>query len=155
MSLWDFYRTLPYPLPIKDELDEIQNQDIKPWLSLLVQRFESTEAYAKQQLNLPLAAIFASSQPRKKSQDTKPFADNKQTQHHSTANRAPDFEPAAYDENSTLECDNNHQEILIPKNTSYNKPDVPESKAQHDAKRLFGDDKDNIITEADNPQPNK
>ncbi|MGP4953440.1 YhjD/YihY/BrkB family envelope integrity protein, partial [Psychrobacter sp. T6-1] len=23
MSLWDFYRTLPYPLPIKDELDEM------------------------------------------------------------------------------------------------------------------------------------
>ena len=32
----------------------------------LVDRFEGTEAFAKQQLNLPLAAIFAHSHPRKK-----------------------------------------------------------------------------------------
>ena len=34
MTLWDFYRTLPYPLPIKDELDEMKQNQQKPWLSL-------------------------------------------------------------------------------------------------------------------------
>lgn len=66
MTLWDFYRTLPYPLPIKDEFDEMTTEDQKPWLSLLVARFENTESYAKQQLNLPLSTIFADSEPRKK-----------------------------------------------------------------------------------------
>src|SRR5699024_6691788 len=67
MTLWDFYRTLPYPLPIKDELDEIKQENQKPWLSLLVGRFENTENCAKKQLNLPLATIFARSEPRQKS----------------------------------------------------------------------------------------
>lgn len=74
----------------------------------------------------------------------------------------PDFEPAAYDKDSKIECDNNNQEILIPEdNISDN--DVPNSHAIDDdgyktrstAKRIFNDDKGNIITEADNPQANK
>ena len=29
MTLWDFYKTLPSPLPIKDELDEMSDEDAK------------------------------------------------------------------------------------------------------------------------------
>ena len=40
MTLWDFYRTLPYPLPIKNELDEMRQEDQQPWLGLLVGRLK-------------------------------------------------------------------------------------------------------------------
>ncbi|WP_201596782.1 YihY/virulence factor BrkB family protein [Psychrobacter fulvigenes] len=179
MSLWDFYRTLPYPLPIKDELDEMSPEDQKPWLSLLVNRFENTEAYAREQLDVPLNTIFAHSQPRRKTSEPKSSKaklsaadiNGRVINNNSSMNSSdqdtdtdsvPDFEPAAYDKDSKIECDNNNQEILIPEdNISDN--DVPNSHAIDDdgyktrstAKRIFNDDKGNIITEADNPQANK
>ncbi|GAA0318648.1 YihY family inner membrane protein [Psychrobacter aestuarii] len=124
MSLWDFYRTLPYPLPIKDELDEMKSEHQEPWLSLLVRRFINTEAYAKEQLHLPLAQIFAHNPPRKK---TDP---EKQPHHAIKAKKSgkPDFEPEAYDKDSTVEHDNYDNEAVIP------------------------DADDYIITEADNPR---
>ncbi|HAV47520.1 MAG TPA: hypothetical protein DCX43_05175, partial [Psychrobacter sp.] len=114
MTLWDFYRTLPYPLPIKDELDEMSIEDQKPWLSLLVDRFENTEAYAKQQLALPLNMIFAHSEPRKKSEEntanstkntrSKLFRKSSEATPNYLSkkdkdrdNVTPDFDPIAYD----------------------------------------------------------
>ncbi len=131
MTLWDFYRTLPYPLPIKDELDEMKQEDHKPWLGLLVHRFVNTEACAKEQLNLPLEHIFAHSQPRQKT----PVEDN------TAAHSKSQFEPIAYDKDSDLERDQENNEILIPNDASH-----PKSKPKNSAAR------NNIITEADNPQ---
>ncbi|TSB22529.1 YihY family inner membrane protein [Psychrobacter sp. YGAH215] len=159
MTLWDFYRTLPYPLPIKDELDEMSIEDQKPWLSLLVDRFENTEAYAKQQLALPLNMIFAHSEPRKKSEEntanstkktrSKLFRkSNEATPNYLSKkdkdrdNVTPDFDPIAYDKDSDVECDENNNEILIPKDIGDNKPSTLDHRI---GKR------DDIITEADKP----
>ena len=157
MTLWDFYRTLPYPLPIKDELDEMKSELQKPWLGLLVNRFSNTEACAKEQLNLPLAAIFAKSEPRQKIADSTDSAKHpdsdklfknstdKQAANRKKNNATPDFEPAAYDKDSEVECDNYDREIIIPDgdNGVNNKPE----SASHENKN-----RRNIITEADNPQ---
>lgn len=159
MTLWDFYRTLPYPLPIKDELDEMSIDDQKPWLSLLVDRFENTEAYAKQQLALPLNMIFAHSEPRKKSEEntanstkktrSKLFRkSNEATPNYLSKkdkdrdNVTPDFDPIAYDKDSDVECDENNNEILIPEDIGDNKP----STLHHRIGK-----RDDIITEADKP----
>lgn len=160
MTLWDFYRTLPYPLPIKDELDEMNQEDQKPWLSLLVDRFENTEAYAKQQLDLPLDAIFANSEPRKKSANDKTsshqqhrdklFRKSAATLPHQLTQDDSDnkhyvsrFEPAAYDKDSDLDCDNHNNEIVIPK-------DADEQSVTTGTDRRGS--KSTIITEADNPK---
>lgn len=134
MTLWDFYRTLPYPLPIKDELDEMTQEDQKPWLGLLVPRFVNTEACAKAQLNLPLENVFAHSQPRKKT----PVHDNDNAAHQPATSK---FEPIAYDKNSDLEYDKNDNEILIPDDDGSAAPKPKQRSA-----------KNHIITEADNPQ---
>ncbi|WP_201617846.1 YihY family inner membrane protein [Psychrobacter urativorans] len=158
MTLWDFYRTLPYPLPIKDELKEMKSEDQKPWLGLLVNRFETTEACAKEQLNLPLAAIFAHSEPRKKSSDD--YQDEAK-QHHSKLKiskhnvsedkSTPRFDAVAYDKNSAIERDNNNHETLIPDGDSNNDSNSHKQTESY----IKNDDKRNIITEADNPEANK
>ena len=159
MTLWDFYRTLPYPLPIKDELDEMSPKDQKPWLSLLVNRFENTEAYAKQQLNVPLNAIFTHSEPRKKSAENEADSAKKDrsklfrkssaaTPNHlskenkGSDNDTPRFDPVAYDKDSDIECDERNNEIIIPK-------DIGDDKVNAESK--LATNRGDIITEADNP----
>lgn len=148
MTLWDFYRTLPYPLPIKDELDEMKSENQQPWLSLLVRRFVNTEACAQEQLNLPLSAIFSHSQPRKKTPvDYKKESSEQTPNHHVDDNRdAPRFEATAYDKDSDVICDNNNNEILIP-----NDGMEDDKGTTNDSANTSG----NIITEADNPQANR
>ncbi len=158
MTLWDFYRTLPYPLPIKDELDEMSEEDQQPWLSLLVGRFENTEAFAKEQLNLPLAAVFAHSYPRKK------HAVNPHKHHRSNDDHSPNFDPEAYDKDSD-ESENDKPKALIPKgdaprdsshkgafNSSHKNNNKPRRNIfKHSPTPTDG----NLITEADNPQLKK
>jgi len=128
MTLWEFYRTLPYPLPIKDELDEMKSEHQDPWLSLLVNRFIRTETYAKEQLDLPLAQIFKHNQPRKKADP-----ETEKPKHHFKLNKQqPHFEPEAFDKDSDIAEDNFDKEAIIPQDSA-----------------------DNIITEADNPAFNK
>ena len=158
MTLWDFYRTLPYPLPIKDELDEMSPEDQKPWLSLLVNRFENTEAYAKQQLDLPLNAIFANSEPRKKADpNAQGVKDGQSNLFRKTSATTmplvesepiegpPHFDPVAYDKDSDIEYDEHDNEILIPQ-------DLNDSKIKTTAH--LSNNKSDIITEADNPKIN-
>lgn len=165
MTLWDFYRTLPYPLPIKDEFDEMTTEDQKPWLSLLVARFEDTESYAKRQLNLPLSTVFADSEPRKKadSNEKSTLKDHKNTlfrktktpsgtsssNHDSNLEKSPHFDPATYDKESDVEYDENNNEILIPMDANEGH-DTHHSETET-ARR--DDHRRSIITEADNPQP--
>lgn len=165
MTLWDFYRTLPYPLPIKDEFDEMTTEDQKPWLSLLVARFEDTESYAKRQLNLPLSTVFADSEPRKKadSNEKSTLKDHKNTlfrktktpsgtsssNHDSNLEKSPHFDPATYDKESDVEYDEHNNEILIPMdaNEGHDTHHSETETARRDEHRR------SIITEADNPQP--
>ncbi|MDN5565723.1 MAG: YihY family inner membrane protein [Psychrobacter sp.] len=154
MTLWDFYRTLPYPLPIKDELDEIKHNQQKPWLGLLVDHFENIESYAKGQLNLPLADIFAHSAPREKTP-----ADNKGHEQKSRDkvgnNSTPHFVPEAYDKDSLVVHDNNHHDAVIPDDIDYVKPNKMSNMmtTHNDTQPSLA--KDNIITEADNPEVTK
>ncbi len=169
MTLWDFYRTLPYPLPIKDELDEMDQEQQKAWLGLLVERFENTEAYAKQQFNLPLGTIFSHASPRQKTPADKPnspgpnFHDSKNKQgrgkkivnnpEEATTNKHLDsafqdtdnvrFDPAPYDRDSEVEYDNYRREIVIP----IDDDSTNSSKTLNNR----GDAKGDVITEADNP----
>lgn len=169
MTLWDFYRTLPYPLPIKDELDEMKLEDQKPWLSLLVDRFEHTEAYAKQQLHLPLNAIFANSEPRKKSASGKKgshaklfrktaAADASLTrndfdksgayrEHSNNINgeASPHFDPIAYDKDSNVDYDDHNNEAVIPIGSTEHSDKTESSRRSY---------KHAVITEADNPKAN-
>lgn len=165
MTLWDFYRTLPYPLPIKDEFDEMTTEYQKPWLSLLVARFEDTESYAKQQLNLPLSTIFADSEPRKKANSneestfkdhknnlfrkTKMSSGNSSSNHHSNLEKSPHFDPATYDKESDVEYDENNNEILIPMDAN----EVHDTHHSETEAAKRDGHKRSIITEADNPQP--
>ncbi|MBO6198774.1 MAG: hypothetical protein J6N79_04195, partial [Psychrobacter sp.] len=57
-------------------------------------------------------------------------------------NVTPDFDPIAYDKDSDVECDENNNEILIPKDIGDNKP----STLHHRIGK-----RDDIITEADKP----
>ena len=169
MTLWDFYSTLPYPLPIKDEFNEMQLDDQKPWLSLLVDRFEHTEAYAKQQLHIPLNAIFANSEPRKKpagkqGNDSKLFRktteatahmlpssdlDKSSTyrdpinRNHSQTEASSHLDPVAFDKDSGVEYDDHQNEAIIPIDA------VGSETGADTAKR---GQKNAIITEADNPK---
>lgn len=124
MTLWEFYRTLPYPLPIKEELDEMKSEHQAPWLGLLVRRFIHTETYAKEQLDLPLAHIFRHNHPRKKSDPET----EKPRLHFKSKKYQPHFEPEAFDKDSDIAEDNFDKEAIIPQDSA-----------------------DNIITEADNP----
>ena len=148
MTLWDFYRTLPYPLPIKDELNDMKKHNQKPWLGLLVNRFVNTEACAKEQLNLPLAAIFAHSEPRKKSStsDEDKAIDEHNEHGHSDNSETTHFEPVAYDKDSDIEYDSHNKETLIPNDSNDSNNSHQRSYIQ---KNPFN--KSNIITEADNP----
>lgn len=167
MTLWDFYRTLPYPLPIKDEFDEMTTEDQKPWLSLLVARFENTESYAKQQLNLPLSTIFADSEPRKKadSDEENALKGHKNNLFRKTNNKippvssaskspsnlekSPHFDPATYDKESDVEYDEHNNEILIPMDAN----EVHDKHHSETDTTRRDNHKRSIITEADNPQP--
>lgn len=167
MTLWDFYRTLPYPLPIKDEFDEMTTEDQKPWLSLLVARFENTESYAKQQLNLPLSTIFADSEPRKNadSDEENALKGHKNNLFRKTNNKipsvssaskspsnlekSPHFDPATYDKESDVEYDEHNNEILIPMDAN----EVHDTHHSETDTTKRDNHKRSIITEADNPQP--
>ncbi len=160
MTLWDFYRTLPYPLPIKDELDEMKNEEQQQWLSLLIRRFVNTEACAREQLNLPLSAIFSHSQPRKKtSVDSKKESLGQDNEHNKADDdkEVPHFEAAAYDKDSDVICDNHNKEIVIPNGSSddYEAASSNNSKGNNNSTNKGNTNRGNIITEADNPQANK
>ena len=170
MTLWDFYRTLPYPLPIKDELDEMNPDDRQPWLSLLVTRFETTESCAKEYLNLPLNSIFAHSEPRHKSAATSPITAANKNSRNSKKDSA-NFEPEAFNKESSVVSNNTYNDVVILNDdfvedratmsrTTTNRPLKKSSftnskRIKNDStnvnSRTKADDR-SIITEADNPQ---
>lgn len=57
LSLWHFYKKMPYPLPIKDELDELERAPNDPWCGDMLNRLEDIESHAKHALNVSLADV--------------------------------------------------------------------------------------------------
>lgn len=66
MSLWQFYKTLPYPLPIKDELDALKAADYDPWFVEIYKNLTKIERTAKGELDMRLSELFDSAPVRKK-----------------------------------------------------------------------------------------
>ncbi|MFA9486022.1 MULTISPECIES: YihY family inner membrane protein [unclassified Moraxella] len=84
ISLWQFYKTLPYPLPIKDELDMLKTADYDPWFVEIYKNLTKIERTAKGELDVRLSHLFDSTPLRQKDKivrivdedaDTKSYAD--------------------------------------------------------------------------------
>ncbi|WP_227431222.1 YihY family inner membrane protein [Psychrobacter sp. I-STPA6b] len=140
ISLWDFYCTLPYPLPIKEELDRVYKNVQTPWLSTLVIHFIRTENYTKKELNIPLADIFSHSQPRKKVE--------KISSDDYLSEESNEQQPETFEKDATKTTDNFNNEILIPQD---GQNDENESIAPSINRRDW-DKRQALITEADNPK---
>ncbi|WP_313596354.1 YihY family inner membrane protein [Psychrobacter sanguinis] len=166
ITLWDFYRTLPYPLPIKDELDEVSDNMDTPWLNLLVDRFKNTENHAKNELDIPLGSIFEHSLPREGVETTEPmFADSGEkakSKNQGKLNSVKgDFEAETFDPDAKVVEDNKRNEAVMPpegdlapnssvKSTSSTETEKP--KKRSGLLGMFSHDKDApVITEEDNP----
>lgn len=166
ITLWDFYRTLPYPLPIKDEIDDLSANMDTPWLSLLTQRFKDTEKHAKHELDIPLSDIFENSLPREGVKANKSMfddADKKANSKNSDSSQSDkeDFEAEAYDPDAKVVEDNQNKEAVMPPDAdlkSNNNSDKTVETSTHKAKKRGGllgvlshDRDEPIITEDDNP----
>lgn len=66
ISLWQFYKTLPYPLPIKDELDALKEADYDPWFVEIYKNLTKIERAAKGELDVRLSNLFESTPLRQK-----------------------------------------------------------------------------------------
>ena len=166
ITLWDFYRTLPYPLPIKDEIDDLSANMDTPWLSLLTQRFKDTEKHAKHELDIPLSDIFENSLPREGVKANKSMfddADKKANSKNSYSSQSDkeDFEAETYDPDAKVVEDNQNKEAVMPPDAdlkSNNNSDKTAGTSTHKAKKRGGllgvlshDRDEPIITEEDNP----
>ncbi len=121
MSLWEFYKTLPYPLPIKDELDEMDIDDQHAWLNALVTRFINTEKHAKSELDIPLSAIFANSEPRQAHETNEPIVNDDIFK--GSGRFDGDYEPKVSNSEAAVSTDHDDHQVIIP--------DSPNDK-QHD-----------------------
>lgn len=66
VSLWQFYKSMPYPLPIKDELTRFVEVDYDPWTVELYRNLERIESIAKDELEMSLAELFKTAPLRTK-----------------------------------------------------------------------------------------
>ncbi len=66
INLWQFYKSLPYPLPIKKELDALRQADYDPWFVELYDSLVKTEESVKDTLNMPLGYLFETTPIRPK-----------------------------------------------------------------------------------------
>lgn len=77
INLWEFYKALPYSLPIKNELILLQEADYDPWYIELYDRLNAVEKNAKTELNTPLAYLFDTAPLRPKQETTQPSTTRK------------------------------------------------------------------------------
>lgn len=167
ITLWDFYRTLPYPLPLKDELDDVNNNMDIPWLNKLINRFIDTEHHAQNELNIPLSYVFKNSIPRQKVKvkesifdDSKHKGDSKKST--ITEPHASNFDAETFDPDAKVVENNQRKEAVIPPSADLESQDqVPAKKnldgSSHAKKKtgllgVFSHNNDEpLITEKDNP----
>ncbi|PNK60128.1 YihY family inner membrane protein [Psychrobacter sp. FDAARGOS_221] len=165
LTLWDFYRTLPYPLPIKNELDDVKLNTEQPGVKLLLDRLEHTEAYVRKELDIPLFDIFSQSQAMGKNHslfaDTRNHAESANDNGHSDDDSTPEAE--SYDPHEEVVTDNNNREAIIPQDTNTDAASEQQTAAEADGAKkagksgllgtLFSHHNDKpVITEDDNPK---
>lgn len=153
MTLWDFYRTLPYPLPIKDELNEITNTNLQ-WLNLLAERFVHTETCAKHELDIPLSKIFENSSPRDKTAKGNTMPHKQVKREYNQLNGH--FDAEAFDREANIVEDNHNKEAIIPPNSDLDKSDLATNVESRQTKRsglfaILAHHDNPVITEEDNP----
>ncbi len=112
INLWQFYKTLPYPLPIKDELDQLKSADYDPWFVELYDKLSKVEQSAKDSLNIPLSKLFDSA-PLRQKQDTVRLVAQSEGVSDRLSNQGASFDSTANDA-----IDEAGNTILIPKGDS-------------------------------------
>ncbi|MDO4442133.1 MAG: YihY family inner membrane protein [Moraxella sp.] len=104
ISLWQFYKTLPYPLPIKDELDMLKAADYDPWFVEIYKNLTKIERTAKGELDVRLSQLFDSTPLRQKDEIVR-IVDEE----------ADDKSDAdGFSSNTRREIDENGEAIIIP-----------------------------------------
>lgn len=104
ITLWRFYKSLPYPLPIKDELDALQSADYDPWFVELYRNLTRVEHTAKKELDISLAYLLSSTPMREKQRIVR-ITDE------TTENVAP---ATGFDDDARSKLTDDGQTILIP-----------------------------------------
>ncbi|OOR82980.1 YihY family inner membrane protein [Moraxella canis] len=66
VNFWQFYKSLPYPLPIRSELDQLESADYDPWFIELYHHLDQIESAAIKELDMPLAKLFETAPLREK-----------------------------------------------------------------------------------------
>ncbi|UXZ05471.1 YihY family inner membrane protein [Moraxella nasicaprae] len=66
VNLWQFYKKLPYPLPIRDELEQLVSADNDPWFDELYDELIKIEKVASKELDITLTDLFDGVPLRKK-----------------------------------------------------------------------------------------
>lgn len=138
ISLWQFYKTLPYPLPIKDELDKLKQADYDPWFDALYAQLANVERHAKAELNINLASLFTSAPLREKQDSTrltfkhKPDAPADSTG--SSITHPSDDNAVSFDADATCITDGAGSNVILPigdKGIQPTRPNSWRARARH------------------------
>ncbi|UNU72833.1 YihY family inner membrane protein [Moraxella nasovis] len=105
LNLWQFYKNLPYPLPIKDELDGLKSADYDPWFVELYGHLVRIERTAKNELNMPLSYLLDTTPLREKQEIVRIVAED--TGEHGDSS-------IGFDHDAGLTTDANNNTIVIP-----------------------------------------
>lgn len=66
INFWQFYKLLPYPLPIRSEIEQLKAADYDPWFVELYKHLNKIEKVAKDELDMSLSDLFDSAPLREK-----------------------------------------------------------------------------------------
>ncbi len=104
VNLWQFYKSLPYPLPIRSELDQLAAADYDPWFVELYSQLDKIENTATRALSISLANVFETT-PLREKQDIKRIIPEE----------AEDTgEASGFDENARTVIDESGEATIIP-----------------------------------------
>ncbi|MCL1623261.1 YihY family inner membrane protein [Moraxella sp. Tifton1] len=104
ISLWQFYKTLPYPLPIKEELDALKAADYDPWFIELYHNLTKIERTAKDELNMRLAQLF----------DSAPLRQKEEIVHITDADADAKSDVDGFNHGTRREIDENGEVFIVP-----------------------------------------
>ena len=109
ISLWEFYKTLPYPLPIKNELDKLKAADYDPWFVELYDNLVAIEKKGSQELDTSLFALFSSTPIRQKQEIVRISAEED-----ADSKDVVDGQAASFGEGADTAVDDSGNTIIIP-----------------------------------------
>lgn len=104
VSLWQFYKSMPYPLPIKDEMSQFHQADYDPWRVEIYRNLERIEGIAKDELNMSLAELFKTAPLRAKESPVRLVA-------HGTNNNS---DTEGFNANAERVVDEHGNQVVIP-----------------------------------------